>query len=81
MKLASFRQLRGYYDKASGSTLNKQEKPFPYVNKGLFRKQVTCFGFSKNKIGIKADANYNGEDVFMRLVKVFNTFIFKGLCD
>ena len=77
MKMASFRQLRGYYNKACNEKIQKQEKPFPYVNRGIFRKQVSGFGFYKNKIAIKMDAQYNGEDVLMRLLKVYETFICK----
>lgn len=75
IKMASFRQLRGYYNKACNEKIQKQEKPFPYVNRGIFRKQVTGFGFYKNKLAIKLDAEYNGEDVLMRLVKVYDAFI------
>ena len=77
IKMASFRQLRGYYNKACNEKIQKQEKPFPYVNRGIFRKQVSGFGFYKNKIAIKFDAQYNGEDVLMRLVKVYEAFICK----
>ncbi len=77
MKLASFRQIKGYYNKACGQKFQKQEKPFKYINRGLFRKQVTFYGFFQNNISVKADATYNGEDVLMRLVKVFFAFLTK----
>jgi hypothetical protein len=38
MKLASFRALKSYYNKACHDKFAKQDKPFPYVNKGIFRK-------------------------------------------
>ena len=71
MKLASFRQIKSYYNKAAGDKHTKQEKPFPYVNKGIFRKQANCYFFYKNRLAIKAEGIYNGEDVFMRLIKVY----------
>ena len=79
MKMASFRKLKAYYNKGCNEKLQKQDKPFPYVNRGIFRKQVSGFGFYKNKLAIKMDAYYNGEDVLMRLIKVYEAFLFKGL--
>ncbi len=77
--MASFRQIKSYYNKASHDKLQKQEKPFPYENRGIFNKRVSAFGVFRNKIGFKADSTYNGEDVLMRLVKVYCTFLFQGL--
>ncbi len=71
MKLASFRALKSYYNKACHDKFAKQDKPFPYVNKGIFRKQANCYFLYKDKIALKAEANFNGEDVFMRLLKVY----------
>jgi hypothetical protein len=79
IKMASFRQLRSYYNKACNEKIQKQEKPFPYVNRGIFRKQVSAFGIYKNKVAIKMDGQYNGEDVLMRLVKVYEAFFCKLL--
>lgn len=79
MKMASFRQLKSFYNKACHDKFQKQEKPFPYENRGIFRKQITGFGLFRNKIAIKIDANYNGEDVLMRLIKVYQVFLFQGL--
>jgi hypothetical protein len=75
--MASFRQLRGFYNKACNEKFQKQEKEFPYVNRGIFRKQVSGYGFYKNKVAIKMDAQYNGEDVLMRLVKVYGAVLCK----
>ena len=77
IKLASFRDIKGYYNKACGEKFNKADKPFKYVNKGLFRKQANFFFFYKNKLSFKAEAIYNGEDVFMRLIKVYQVFFEK----
>ncbi len=38
MKLSSFRALRSYYNKACDDKFAKHDKPFPYVNRGIFRK-------------------------------------------
>jgi len=48
------------------------------VNKGIFRKQASFFTFYKNKIAIKLDGTYNGEDVLIRLIKVYTKFIVNG---
>ena len=79
LKMASFRQIKSFYNKACNDKIQKQDKPFPYVNRGIFRKQISAFGFYKNRIAIKFDSNYNGEDVLMRLIKVYEVFLFRGL--
>lgn len=79
IKLASFRQIRSYYRKVSNIEQQKQDKPFPYVNRGIFRKQISAFGIFKNKIAVKFDGIYNGEDVLMRLIKVYQTFFIHAL--
>jgi len=60
MKLASFRQIKSFYNKACSDKFQKHDKPFPYTNRGIFRKQINIFGIFRNKIGIKVDASYNG---------------------
>ena len=79
LKMASFRQIKSFYNKACNDKIQKQDKPFPYVNRGIFRKQISAFGLYKNRIAIKFDSNYNGEDVLMRLIKVYEVFLFQGL--
>ena len=52
----------------------KENKPFPYVNHGIFRNRISMFSTYKNKVACKFDSHYNGEDVLMRLLKISKVF-------
>lgn len=80
IKLASFRKILKYFEEVAYEAENPKKhetKGFNYVNTGLLRKKAEC-GFSfKGKYTGNFTVNYESEDVFLRLLKVYLTLLQK----
>lgn len=72
LKFDSFRKINRYYNSVAYNEGEKQAetKGFPYTNQGLFRKKAEFF-FLFKKYSAKITAEYESEDVFIRLIKVY----------
>lgn len=51
--------------------VEKSDKEFNYVNKGLFRANAEVFLMYADKISATISVTYHSEDVLMRLTKVY----------
>ena len=64
-----------YYDdlaKQVGNSFKKNNKSdFRYTAPGLFREKVEAYAFLQDEVAASADITHQGEDIFMRLIKVY----------
>jgi hypothetical protein len=49
----------------------KDPENFKYQNNGLFRESVEVYVIFSDKFALTGDILHHGEDVFLRLVKVY----------
>ena len=60
----------------------KEDKTdFRYVAPGLFREKVQAFAFLRDTVAVSGDITHQGEDIFLRLIKVYFKAAKKGLGD
>lgn len=77
LKFKSFREMNKYFKEMtkevdSWGIKKKAEKDnFKYMAPGLFREKVEGFAFFKDDFAITADITHQGEDIFLRLIKVY----------
>ena len=76
LRLKSFRQINKFYEEMAdtlGMNLKKKEDKtdFRYQAPGIFREKVEAFAFLRDSIAVRGDITHQGEDIFLRLVKVY----------
>lgn len=86
LRLKSFRQINKYYEEMAnqvGYNYKKKEDKtdFRYVAPGLFREKVQAFAFLRDTVAVSGDITHQGEDIFLRLIKVYFKAAKKGLGD
>lgn len=53
------------------STKKKQKEDFKYVAPGLFREKVEGFVFLQDDVAVSGEMTHQGEDILLRLIKVY----------
>lgn len=85
LKFKHFRQIKRYYDDIAKklddwSFAHKSKKEdFKYQAPGLFREHVEGYAFLNDDLAISADIEHQGEDIFLRLIKVYFKAVTKAL--
>lgn len=86
LRLKSFRQINKYYEEMAeqvGYNYKKKEDKtdFKYMAPGLFREKVEAFAFLRDSMAASANITHQGEDIFLRLIKVYFKAAKKALGD
>lgn len=76
LRFKSFRQMNKFYEEFAdqvGHNYKKKEDKvdFKYTAPGLFREKVEAFAFVRDSMALSANITHQGEDVFLRLIKVY----------
>jgi hypothetical protein len=75
LRYKSFRQMNKYYEEMAKelgtSTHNSDKGDFKYMAPGLFREKAEAFAFMQDHLAASADVTHQGEDIFLRLIKVY----------
>jgi hypothetical protein len=77
LKFKHFRQIKRYYDDIAKKleswnfTNKSQKEDFKYQAPGLFREHVEGYAFLNDDLAVSADIQHQGEDIFLRLIKVY----------
>lgn len=83
LKFKSFRQINKFYEEmkeAVGEKTSKDnKKEFRYQVPGLFREKAEAFAFFRDEVAVSADITHQGEEIFLRLIKVYFKAARKGL--
>lgn len=56
---------------AGNSLCDKKEKEFKYTPPGLFREKTEAYAFLRDDMAVSGDITHGGEEIFMRLIKVY----------
>jgi hypothetical protein len=85
LKFKSFRQINKYFNEVNegadlwGIKKKPEKENFKYMATGLFREKVEGFAFLRDDLAVTADITHQGEDIFLRLIKVYFKAINKAI--